>query len=55
MCHFEETRLEAMFSGRWDASLPRDSSGNPFIDRDPEFFGVILNILRDLDAAGGYF
>lgn len=55
LCHFEGSRLEAMFSGRWDASMPRDSAGNPFIDRDPEFFGVILNMLRDFDAAGGYF
>jgi hypothetical protein len=37
--------LEAMFSGRW--AIQTDKKGAYFIDRDPTYFGVILNFLRD--------
>lgn len=37
--------LDDVFSGRQSAS--RDSSGAIFIDRDPKYFALILNWLRD--------
>jgi len=37
--------LESMFSGRW--TIQTDKTGAYFIDRDPKFFGLILNFLRD--------
>lgn len=42
---YEETMLAAMFSGRH--YIPRDSEGRFFIDRDGEYFGDILNFLRE--------
>eukprot|EP00743_Colponemidia_sp_Colp-15_P008877 GILK01009687.1.p1 GENE.GILK01009687.1~~GILK01009687.1.p1 ORF type:complete len:231 (-),score=40.05 GILK01009687.1:122-775(-) len=48
LCRFEGTKLEAMFSGRWKMALDRE--GRVFIDRDPKFFGTILNFLRDPEA-----
>ena len=32
------TRLEALFSGRWDKHLPRDSDGRVFLDVNPKCF-----------------
>ena len=52
--HFETTRstltaeegsmLEAMFSGRFN--VEKDENGICFIDRDPQFFSIILSYLR---------
>eukprot|EP00548_Thalassiothrix_antarctica_P020978 CAMPEP_0194189272 /NCGR_PEP_ID=MMETSP0154-20130528/58254_1 /TAXON_ID=1049557 /ORGANISM="Thalassiothrix antarctica, Strain L6-D1" /LENGTH=72 /DNA_ID=CAMNT_0038910315 /DNA_START=16 /DNA_END=231 /DNA_ORIENTATION=+ len=38
--------LSYMFSGRWEKSLIRDSSGRIFLDHDPQLIEIILNHLR---------
>jgi len=48
LCSIEGTMLSAMFSGRH--SLSRDNEGRHFIDRDPQYFKVILNYLRDTNS-----
>jgi len=47
LCRFEGTFLEALGSGRHDASVTKDASGCYFIDRDPTYFGLVLSFLRD--------
>lgn len=49
LTHFENSRLAARFSGRWDDSLERDKEGNFFIDEDPQVFLPLLNHLRQCD------
>lgn len=44
----EPSRLSEWVKNNF-AGLPRDSKGNPFIDRDPENFRRILNYLRGYD------
>jgi len=39
------SRLEALFSGRWENQLLRDESGRVFIDVDPDMFKKILEYL----------
>ena len=48
------SRLEALFSGRWDKHLPRDGGGRVFLDITPNPLGLIsrntlppLNLIRD--------
>lgn len=38
--------LAALFSGKWDEGLPRDSQGRPFLEVDPYIFEKIVNFLR---------
>ncbi|CAK9024831.1 BTB/POZ domain-containing protein KCTD7 [Durusdinium trenchii] len=45
----EESRLAEMFASGGD--MPKDDDGRFFIDRDGAQFGLILNFLRDGDAA----
>eukprot|EP00928_Gymnodinium_smaydae_P075452 TRINITY_DN58474_c0_g1_i1.p1 TRINITY_DN58474_c0_g1~~TRINITY_DN58474_c0_g1_i1.p1 ORF type:complete len:333 (+),score=39.11 TRINITY_DN58474_c0_g1_i1:114-1112(+) len=45
------TLLEAMFSGRWETSLDRDSSGRVFLDFSPHVFRILLSHLRVLRDA----
>eukprot|EP00744_Colponema_vietnamica_P027133 GILI01040554.1.p1 GENE.GILI01040554.1~~GILI01040554.1.p1 ORF type:complete len:240 (+),score=57.98 GILI01040554.1:35-721(+) len=45
LLQFEPTRLDAIFSGRWD--VPLDKDGRVFLDRDPEDFSLILLWLRN--------
>jgi hypothetical protein len=40
----KDSGLEAMFSGRWDIEY-RD--GNPFIDRNPEIFILVIHFLKN--------
>jgi len=48
LCQVPGTVLAHVFGGRFAA--PRiDRQGRPFIDRDPQWFGLILNYLRDVD------
>jgi len=42
----EGSLLEAMFSGRWEQSLDRDSDGRFFLDISPAVFRVLLSFLR---------
>ncbi|KAL7531835.1 hypothetical protein ACHAWF_003926, partial [Thalassiosira exigua] len=37
------TRLESLFSGRWDKALQRDGNGHIFLDVNPKCFGAIDN------------
>jgi hypothetical protein len=39
------SRLEALFSGRWENQLLRDESGKVFMDIDPSMFKKILEYL----------
>ena len=41
------TRLEALFSGRWDKRLPRDSDGRLFLDVNPKCFLAVVDYLND--------
>ncbi len=41
----EGSRLEVLFSGRWDEELARDSVGRVFMDVDPDTFKKILEYL----------
>jgi len=41
-----DTVFAYMFSGRWEKSLKRDSSGRIFLNNDPELIKIIINFLR---------
>ena len=41
------TRLEALFSGRWDKHLPRDSDGRVLLDVNPKCFEEVVDYLND--------
>lgn len=42
------SRLAALFSGRWDKKLPRDSSGRVFLDVNPVCFKAVVKYLNQL-------
>ena len=42
------TRLEALFSGRWDKKLQRDGNGRIFLDVNPKCFQAIVDYLNEL-------
>ena len=42
------TRLESLFSGRWDKKLQRDNDGRIFLDVDPACFQAIVDYLNEL-------
>jgi len=42
---YPDNMLGAMFSGRFN--VPQEDDGSYFIDRDGQYFGIILNYLRD--------
>ena len=42
------TRLEALFSGRWDKKLSRDSHGRIFLDVDSTCFQAIVDYLSEM-------
>lgn len=46
LCQADGSALAAMFSGRWDEGMQRDSVGRPFLDVDPYCFEQILCFLR---------
>ncbi|KAL7533722.1 hypothetical protein ACHAWF_004604 [Thalassiosira exigua] len=41
-------RMEALFSGRWDKKLQRDSSGRIFLDINPVCFRAIVDYLNEI-------
>ena len=45
------TRLEALFSGRWEKRLPRDGGGRVFLDINPRCFGVVVDYLNERKIA----
>mmetsp|Transcript_34276 Transcript_34276/g.60254 ORF Transcript_34276/g.60254 Transcript_34276/m.60254 type:complete len:599 (-) Transcript_34276:206-2002(-) len=42
------TRLEALFSGRWDKKLQKDSTGRIFLDVSPVGFQAIVDYLNEM-------
>ncbi|CAE7249756.1 SHKBP1 [Symbiodinium sp. KB8] len=46
LCVFDDSYLSNLFSGRWEASIEKDSGGRYFLDFDPVCFRLLLNILR---------
>ena len=42
------TRMEALFSGRWEQKLQRDSNGRIFLDVNPKCFQAIVDYLNEL-------
>ena len=42
------TRLEVLFSGRWDDKLARDSQGRIFLDVNPTCFRAIIDYLNEM-------
>jgi hypothetical protein len=42
------SRLEALFSGRWDKKLMRDGQGRIFLDVDPTCFQAIVDYLNEM-------
>ena len=41
----KDSRLEALFSGRWESRLLRDTEGRVFLDLDPTVFKMLLDSL----------
>jgi len=48
LTQLEGTRLSALFSGRWDKKLQRDSQGRIFLDVNPICFQAIVDYLNEL-------
>jgi hypothetical protein len=48
LTQLEGTRLSALFSGRWDKKLQRDSHGRIFLDVNPKCFQAIVDYLNEL-------
>ena len=48
LTQMQGTRLEALFSGRWDKLLQRDSHGRIFIDVNPTCFQAIVDYLNEM-------
>lgn len=46
LCQAPGSALAALFSGRWDEGMQRDTAGRPFLDVDPCCFEHILCFLR---------
>jgi len=48
LTQFKGTKLEALFSGRWDKIMVRDSSGRIFLDVNPVCFQAIVDYLNEV-------
>ena len=48
LTQIEGTRLEALFSGRWDKIIQRDSHGRIFLDVNPSCFRAIVDYLNEV-------
>lgn len=48
LCRWKGTRLEALFSGRWDKKLQRDGCGRIFLDVNGDCFQAIVDYLHDV-------
>ena len=51
LCQLKGTRLEALFSGRWEKRLQKDSSGRIFLDVNPTAFQAIVDYLNELSIS----
>ncbi|KAL7490723.1 hypothetical protein ACHAWT_000883 [Skeletonema menzelii] len=52
LCQLKGTKFEALFSGRWDKKLLRDSSGRIFLDVNGDSFQAIVDYLNELVISG---
>ena len=48
LTQFEGTKFEALFSGRWDKKLQRDSNRRIFLDINSVCFHVIVDYLNEM-------
>ena len=48
LTQFEGSRLEALFSGRWDKIPDRDNDGHIFLDLNPLCFQAIVDYLSEV-------
>ena len=48
LMQLQDSRLEAMFSGRWDKKLTRDSNGRIFLDVNGDCFQAIVDFMNEL-------
>mmetsp|Transcript_13973 Transcript_13973/g.30342 ORF Transcript_13973/g.30342 Transcript_13973/m.30342 type:complete len:591 (-) Transcript_13973:252-2024(-) len=48
LTRFRGTRMEALFSGRWDRKLQQDSRGRIFLDINPACFRAIVDYLHEV-------
>ena len=48
LTQIQGSRIEALFSGRWDKKLMRDSHGRIFLDVDPTCFQAIVDYLNEM-------
>ena len=48
LCQLKGTKFEALFSGRWDKKLLKDSSGRIFLDVNGDSFQAIVDYLNEL-------
>ena len=46
LTQIQGSRMEALFSGRWDMKLMRDGHGRIFLDVDPTCFQAIVDYLN---------
>ena len=58
MCALRETltiikgsRLDILFSGRWEKRIVRDDEGNVFFDLNPRYFGRVIEYLYNFKIA----
>ena len=47
LCQLKGTRFEALFSGRWNKKLQRDSNGRIFLDVNGDCFQAIVDYLNE--------
>lgn len=55
LTQLQGTRLEAIFSGRWDRIIQRDGKGRIFLDVNPVCFQSIVDYLNELVISPPYF
>ena len=48
LTQIQGSRMEALFSGRWDKKLMRDGHGKIFLDVDPICFQAIVDFLNEM-------
>ena len=53
LTQIKETMLEALFSGRWDKKLQRDTSGRIFLDVNSDCFQAIVDYLNEMTISSG--
>jgi hypothetical protein len=51
LCQFKGTRLEALFSGRWEKKLLKDNKGRIFLDVNSDSFQAIIDWLNLLSIS----